>query len=385
MTKRKIILIVSLGLVFRLVVLFILKVNPWEPDSRIYFGLAEKILDGKGLGGSGRYPPLYPLFLAGIYGLSRNNTVLVQLVQTLISGALILCVYLLGKQVFSQETGLLAAFLVAIDPFLNYFNAKLLSETLFIFLLVLSFLLLVRSLDEYKFSFSTGLCFGLSNLCRSVIFGFVPLVVIGCVSSQPKKMKFLLSTFFICGVLVILFPWTIRNYLIFKKFVPLSLQKGWNMAEGLNPNFEDPEASRQWTTRMGEETKHMTEIERDDYLWRKSITWIKSYPKEFSKLAIRKFFKFWRLYPYAPYGTKEKVISAIFFTPLLFFSIIGIFLSFGFWRKLIFFYLLFFYFSLTAMLFWTQIRYRLSLHPFLGIFSAYALHNLAKKLAIIRS
>ena len=122
------------------------------PDQREYLQLADHLLDGTGLhffdprfnGEVYAYrTPGYPLFLAACGGSIR----LARLAQAAIDTSTVLAIYLLARRWFPHGPSLMAAAIVAFNPFLIYFSGLVLSETLFTSLLAWGMLLLPRRRD----------------------------------------------------------------------------------------------------------------------------------------------------------------------------------------------------------------------------------------------
>ncbi|MDI6642262.1 MAG: hypothetical protein QME68_08155, partial [Elusimicrobiota bacterium] len=411
------ILIISIFL--RLIPAITTIIPPLEPDSGHYNQIATGILSGKGFGDVLTRPPVYPVFLSGIYAIfGEGNFTAVKVIQAILSTITVYIVFILTKELLTNHiwtsslrslerttiqgaeassVALLASIICSVDPFQIYFCGKILTETIFILLLVLFIYLFERSISNKGYLrhlpapvtekrglqrswiywiFPCGIVLGIANLSRAVALGiFFFYIISGIVAGKIRLPKggykdiIKISVIFIVALLVML-PWILRNYSVFGKFIPVSVQKGWNMYEGLNPNFDNPEAIKSWQDKMGEEIAGMNIIDGDNYFWKKSINWIKSHPKEFIVLSIRKFFKFWRLYPYGfAYSLKIQIVSVAFFVPLLLFAIYGIILSIKEWQKFWILYSTIIYFSILGMLFACQIRYRIPVHSILAIFA----------------
>src|SRR3954469_4928421 len=119
------------------------------PDQREYLELGRNLLHGRGLVMSDPRlgvevkafrTPGYPLLVAA----SGGNIRAIRIVQSLFDTSTVLAIYLLARRWLSERQSLFAAALVAFNPFLVFFSALILSETLFIALLAWGLALLVR-------------------------------------------------------------------------------------------------------------------------------------------------------------------------------------------------------------------------------------------------
>ena len=81
--------------------------------------------------------PGYPLFLGIIYKIFGKSYKAVVLVQILLSILSIYFIYLIGTLIHKETTGLIMALAFSFDPVTISMNYKILSETLFLFFLIL--------------------------------------------------------------------------------------------------------------------------------------------------------------------------------------------------------------------------------------------------------
>ncbi|MFC1525139.1 ArnT family glycosyltransferase, partial [Planctomycetota bacterium] len=144
-----VIFLIALGL--RVGFVLTLENKFYFPDSYQYDTVAQNIISGNGFMVSenlraGR-PPAYPLFLSISYLLFGKSLFVIRFIQALLSTLSCLVVYLIGKKVFDQRTGLIAAVITAIYPFFIFFSGLILTETIFI-LLLLVFIYLLINLEQ---------------------------------------------------------------------------------------------------------------------------------------------------------------------------------------------------------------------------------------------
>ncbi len=351
-------------------------------DTQDYIQIAKNFLSGKGLISSpdriAYRPPLYPLFLSGVYYLFGDGYWPIRIIQSILDALTCIMVYFLSKRLLNVRTGKIASCICAIYPFFIFFTGFELTETLFIFLLVITFLFLVKSFQEplYKHFIAVGILLGLSSLCRPVVVGFVPLALIGvAVNLHVQEKKKLFSNL---GITIIFFiltlsPWIVRNFMHFREFVPFTTYSGKVLWEGNNPRATGGPCDY-WP----EDIKKLSEIEENRYMGKLAKEVIIDDPASFIKLMGRKFIRFWNIVPnYSGFSSfKYRIISILSEGIIIPFGILGIILSFKIKRKMLLFYLIIISFTFFHMVFIASIRYRIPIMPFMIIFVGYFIQQL---------
>ena len=141
----------------------LLALSPFFPtdDSRCcYYRYAvHQLLAGQPFDSGLHYPPGYAVFLAGVLGVANLDTAAVTLVQHLLGLAGGLLVYLIGRRLFGPLVGLVAALLTVLDVELALYEHAVMTEALFIFLVVGAIALLVLGVARYPWQTTAG--FGL--------------------------------------------------------------------------------------------------------------------------------------------------------------------------------------------------------------------------------
>ena len=378
--KRKILILFLVSLFLRIIFILTLKNHFYFDDEYEYYKMVKNFLSGNGLivgeNLKSFRPPLYPLLLSLLYSLNFN-LFLIRVIQCLISSATVIFIYFLGKKVFNEKTGLISGIISTFYPFFIFYNGFLLTETLFVFLVVVSIYYYSICLisEEGKLNeIKTGILWGLSGLCRPTMETFFPFAMIYLLLLKEipikKRLKkiVLISLFFIFTIS----PWVIRNYVIFKKLIPGTTMGGWVFWEGNNPKSDGGPCSY-----FPENILQMEELARDKFLYRKTIEVIKQNPSRFAYLLKNKFVRFWNITLNASDFQKPlyKILSIISFGFLLPFFLIGFFITFKNKNALIM-HLLIIFFTLFHMVFLASIRYRVAIEPFYIIFASYGIYRL---------
>ena len=122
------------------------------------------------------HPPLYFALLKILFQLFGYTTLVARFFSAIVGVAGVYALYLLGKEINNKNTGLLAAFLLAINSFHIYYSQEVRMYALLVLLTVLSYYRLVVYLKEntYKNAILYGLFTGLMLLTQ--FFGLFVLV-----------------------------------------------------------------------------------------------------------------------------------------------------------------------------------------------------------------
>ena len=178
------------------------------------------------------YPPVYPYFLAVLYGLTGTFET-ARWTQAALGALLVPAVGLAGARAFSPRAGLWAAAVAALYPELVWFSVHFWSETVFMVLLWwgIERLLAADAADGPGRAVAAGALWGLAILTRETVLYFVPLAALW-LATRPGSRARLRAAAFLAASLLVVAPWTYRNWLEFHAFVPVSTAGGQNLFQG---------------------------------------------------------------------------------------------------------------------------------------------------------
>jgi 4-amino-4-deoxy-L-arabinose transferase-like glycosyltransferase len=214
-----------------------------DDDVDQYRQLAENIRqhhvygrDGKdGIQPTAFRPPLYPLLLAGTSVSGNVSRLQVMILHLLVAVATVLIVIRLAQDLGIGRASWLAGLLVAIDPILLYQSTQLMTETVATLLAVLLLWVLARS-DKGRhpnWMFLSGMIAGLAILCRPTFLAFAGLAWLLVAAGRHWKP---LAMFTLAGSLVMM-PWIVRNARQLGKPVLATTHGGYTLLLGNNPLF----------------------------------------------------------------------------------------------------------------------------------------------------
>ena len=383
--RKKIIIILVLSLLIRITFILTLKNHFYFDDEQEYFNMVKNILSGKGVIVSEQWkayrPPLYPLFLSFFYFL-KFNLFGIRFLQSIISSFTSVYIYLLGKKVFSERVGWISGLIACVYPFFIFYTGFLLTETLFIFLVVLTIYTFIELVEKQNLcmSIKAGLFLGITGLCRPTIQLFFPVSIFLILFFKDEmKIKFKKILFGSLSFFITLSPWVIRNYSIFHKIIPGTTMGGRVFWEGNNPYSEGGPCRY-----FPEEIEKLPEVERDIVYYKKTVEIIRKNPYNFLWLLQNKFKRFWNVVPNASGFTKPlyQVISVMSFGIILPFFVLGFILTLQF-KQALYIHSLIILFTIFHMLFLASIRYRVPIEPFYIIFAVYGFFWLYERILCI--
>lgn len=174
--------IILLALVFQTLIAIANNVPDW--DEAVYFDVSQNLArTGMPIRSYDKgviffqHPPLSFMFFAVPFLFGFEHLVVIRFVSTVFSIALIILVFVIGRRVKGERVGLIAAFLVAINPlFLAYAHSTYM-ETILGFFITLSASLFLSAMDKERglLYFLSGISLGLGLLTKYLaIIALVP-------------------------------------------------------------------------------------------------------------------------------------------------------------------------------------------------------------------
>jgi 4-amino-4-deoxy-L-arabinose transferase-like glycosyltransferase len=190
-------------------------------------------------------------------------------------------VALIGLQVWGRRVALLAAALAAVNPPLILVGGSLLSEPLFVVLVLGAVAVALRSRTSRRrvlWAASAGVLVGLAALTKSTGV-FLLLVLVPAVALWPRRPWPAVAL--VLATAVTIAPWTVRNEVRLHAFIPVSNQLGSWLAGTYNAqarsDFRHPAAS-QTHVRTFAGLGKLPEVERQRELTRRALAYIAHHP-----------------------------------------------------------------------------------------------------------
>jgi 4-amino-4-deoxy-L-arabinose transferase-like glycosyltransferase/Tfp pilus assembly protein PilF len=396
--------IFTLSLLVRAVYFFQIRDNPFVQspilDMQAYYQWAQRIAQGDWLGDQVFYQdPLYPYLLAILLRIFGDHIPLIIALQLLLGSLLPLLVYLIGTRIFNRPSALLAALITAIYKPLLVYEGLLLKTFLEALFLTLALLLLLLAVERssVRYGFVAGLTLGLGALARAN-FLLLPVPILVWIMIATPKFRRPLAAAFTVGVVLIITPVTLRNYLVAQDLILTTAQAGQNFYTGNNPanrsgvyvrppfvrpdpKFERIDFHHRAEVLAGRPLKP-SEVSR--FWFHEAWNYIRQEPGTFLALLGKKALLFWNaveppdninfyfLQRFSP--LLELPLPAFgFIGPL---ALLGILLALPIWRSSLPLYLTSLTYAASVIPFYILSRYRIAIIPLLTLFAGHALYTL---------
>jgi 4-amino-4-deoxy-L-arabinose transferase-like glycosyltransferase len=214
-----------------LYVLVLARHVPMAGDSQFFNAEANLVANGKGYVEpfveaaygisvpTAAHPPLYPTVLAGMSFLGFDGVLAHRALGALLGGGTIVLIALLGRRIGGERVGLVAAAVATLYPLLVAADGAPMSESLY-GLLIAACLLVALKLHEHRtvrLAAALGALIGLAALTRSEALLLLVLVGLPLTGRALKPAVALIA-----ACVLVLTPWTVRNWSAFDRFTLIS-------------------------------------------------------------------------------------------------------------------------------------------------------------------
>jgi hypothetical protein len=289
----------------------------WEFDYEIGT-IAASIATGHGFsnpypyfgssGPSAIIPPVYPYLLAGIFKVfgtfSKASAVVAMFINCLFSALTAIPVYCIARKCFSPRIAWWTAWVWAFFPYSVYwagiFPWVTTLTTLFLAILVL-YAIELESTTSVRVWFGFGLLWGLAALADPAVLSVLPFV--GgwpCYRHAARGQNWLLpAAVGALAVLIVPFPWFVRNYEVFHRPV-LVRDTFWmnfrftNVGKSLH--WEDDSAAPALNPLELKEMARLGEIGYAEETKQESLAFLRENPGFFARRVLRRIIYIWTGY-----------------------------------------------------------------------------------------
>src|SRR5262245_34689489 len=250
------------------------------------------------------HPPGYPTYIARVFAFWRDSDLALRLIQIILDSISAVMVLLIAAQLLNLTVATIAATLVAFSPHLSHYSLWISPDTLCVLpILIAVYLLIVASKKPRLITFAAaGAMIGVSCWLRAnaLLLTFFLGVVVWLLVERGKWLRY--GAAMIAATLLVISPITIRNWILFHKFVPLSIAGGENLVIGIAdfdkegrfgmPTSDGDAAVKdaEWHDRKDylDSAWRPDGIERDQFRYKRGLEVIRSNPSWFIRVMIKR-------------------------------------------------------------------------------------------------
>ena len=231
--------VIFVATALRLAVILLLPDAEPDGDQPAYLNGAGQIASGGVY--QGTRGPGYPAFLALGLEMGAKSPVELRLGNVLLGVLSVVGVWSLGRELFGRRVGLAASAILALHPRWVGFPLYFFSENLAAASMIWAIALACRAQRTAGLASSAaaGALFALAALTRESLLYFVPLVAIAqlLLSRAPRRRALASAAVLLVTVVLLVTTWTVRNYRVHDRFIPVAFSSGIPLFEG---NLEAP-------------------------------------------------------------------------------------------------------------------------------------------------
>jgi 4-amino-4-deoxy-L-arabinose transferase-like glycosyltransferase len=355
-------------------------------DSLAYSKTAVKLLSDGEFGRNFGRAPGYPVFLAAVYLLFGESILGIRVVESVMGAFLAVIIAQLGRRVGDEIVGAIAGIIWAVYPMGIFIAGLVYPTSLTAMLLACGVYCVLPAMHEElsaKDAFSGGFFLGLAALTIPVALLTIAVVAVW-VFYWARQSRLFLATLLLIGSVVTFAPWTVRNFLVHGRLIPVQA------------DFERHLRKPMIVTSDGKIVIPETDLRND------SVNAILYSLEVYTVRFRRHFLNFWELYPSrltmsSPvyrdelHAKDSRIVKETIYTPnrlinavsmlstgpVFLFALLGtaaMCLRKDMRRDLSMLWLMALSFAVGYSFFWGKIRYRIPVEPYLIILSAYGIN-----------
>jgi 4-amino-4-deoxy-L-arabinose transferase-like glycosyltransferase len=187
------------------------------------------------------HPPGYPILLSVLYRVGGQSDTATQFLQIILDSLSVVIIVLIAFEFFPAAIGVIAGLMAAFAPQFSWNSLTLLPDSLATLPLLVAVLITTMICQRPNVPgrfrllpiLIAGSLIGVSVWLRANALLLAPFLAFLLLLICERGNRLRIALVLLCGALLIICPLTIRNAVVFGKFIPVSLGAGQTLVEGL--------------------------------------------------------------------------------------------------------------------------------------------------------
>jgi dolichyl-phosphate-mannose-protein mannosyltransferase len=181
------------------------------------------------------HPPGYSIVMALSFKLFGENDTPLRALQLAADAASAVLVFLIAAELLPFAVALLAGLLMALSPHASYYAIKLSPDSLAVLPILMAVYLVIKASTnkQLRYTAAAGALFGVSCWFRANALLLAPMFVLiaPVLFERGKRIRY--SALLLAASVIIISPITIRNWVVYRHFLPVALPSGINLVQGI--------------------------------------------------------------------------------------------------------------------------------------------------------
>lgn len=304
--------------------------------------VAASIASGHGFGSPMRlvpsgptaiFVPIYPYLLAAIFKVlgtfSYASSLTIRALQCAFSAFTCWPIYAIGKRAFNRTVATTAAWIWVFFPAAIYFALEWVWDTSLVALwmaVLVAATLELRGSDRRTWWLGYGALWGVGAMINPSLLAVLPFLALWAIWPLRVRLRDATKLSLVSGLIFVacIAPWTVRNYVVFHRFIPL--RSNFGLEWWLENHSELPDRSLHPANYLPERDKYvrMTEIPYMDEKEREASQFVRTHPAAAAEFVLHRFVYTWLdisespedLWPTIPLFLKVLIVANCTFTLL---------------------------------------------------------------------
>jgi len=250
------------------------------------------------------HPPGYTLLMQGIFKVFEGSVSSIALVQVIGDSLAAVIVLLIAAELLPLSVAVISAVLVALSPHLTYYSLHLSPESLSVLPILFAVYFLIRAIKRpsHVSFIAVGACIGLSCWLRASGMLLAPFISIVTILLITRGKRIINGVIIVVAAALVIAPITIRNWIVYHHFIPISLGSGVILITGIadydiegtfgfpqvDSDVQKQEAEMYGRPEYARNLEDPDGIERDRARFARGLAFVRSNPMWFGGVMLRR-------------------------------------------------------------------------------------------------